>query len=185
MVGHSSVIPDTHLAAMGHVANMIANLEFAIDVGIWRLVGVPQQITACLTAQMISAHPRLKAFIALVEVLGASSEMIGKLNTFSGDVSGLVEKRNRLLHDPRMIRQRTGQVARLQITAKPKVHFGFIDETDSEVNKVGNDIGIKVHEFIALRDAIIAELATLREKGPPQLVEITPYQEPEAPTKPP
>src|SRR5262245_25580936 len=167
-----SNIPDSHLAAIGLVANNMATLEFFIDTGIWELVGVPQQLTACLTAQMTSAHPKLKAFIGLVEVLGGSRDTIDKLNKFQGEIGGLTEKRNRMVHDPRMISTTTNEPARLQITAKPKVHFGFLPEPEDEVTKVSDDLAFAIRDFKILRTAAIAEIRTLREKSPPQLVEI-------------
>jgi hypothetical protein len=175
MAPPTSVIPDDYLAAIGHVANMTANLEFHIDLGIWELIGAPQQLTACVTAQMISAHPRLKAFIGLAELLGASAETIRALKSFQGDIGELVEKRNRLVHDPRMVHKKTGEIGRLQITAKPKVHFGFVHESATEVNDTANEIGAKVLEFARLREKTIAELAPLREKSLSQLKEIAPH----------
>jgi len=170
-----SLIPDSHLAATGHVANMIATLELQIDLGIWELVGAPQQLIACVTGQFVSVHPRLNAFIGLAELLGASDDTLKALRAFHGEMGGLAEKRNRLVHDPRMMNQRTGKVGRLQITAKPKPHFGFISETDEEVNDVGNQIGAKISEFVALRDKVISELSPLREKSLSQLKGIAPH----------
>jgi hypothetical protein len=176
-----SNIPDSHLAAIGLVANHMATLEFHIDVGIWNLVGAPQQLAACLTAQMISAHPRLRAFIALVEILGGSQATIDKLNKFQGQIGALTEKRNRMVHDPRMIKLATEETARLQITAKPKVHFGFLPEPEEEVMKVSNDLAFALRDFLALRDAAIAEIQALPAKSRPQLVEIIPAPDEPAP----
>lgn len=170
----TSVIPDSHLAAIGHVANMTANLEFEIDRGIWDLVGAPQQLTACVTAQLISVHPRMRAFIALAELLGAAADTVQKLKSLSGELGGLIEKRNRYVHDPRMIRPSDGVVARLQITAKPAVHFGFIDETANEVRAVGESIKSKGEEFIDLRDRAVAEVKASLSKSPLRLDQILP-----------
>jgi hypothetical protein len=68
---------------------------------------------ACMTAQMISIHPRLKAFIALVEIRGGSETALKELNIFSGSAGGLAEKRNRMVHDPRAVHNRTKEVGRL------------------------------------------------------------------------
>jgi hypothetical protein len=183
MTERRSVIPDSPLAAIGHVANTMATLEFYVDVGIWELVGALQQLTACLTAQMISVHPKLKAFIGLVEVLGGSKETIGKLKTIQGRIAGLAEDRNRMVHDPRMVHQRTGETSRLQITAKPTVHFGFLTESEVAVTKVANAIGQQLREFSELRDAAIAEIRALPEESRPELVQIISAQEQSTPPK--
>jgi hypothetical protein len=173
----ASLIPDAHLAAVGNISSMMAQLEFQIDLGIWRIVGAPQQLTACLTAQMISPIPRLKAFIGLVEVMGGAQESIDKLNKFMADIGGLIEKRNRQVHDPRMVKKGTETVARLQITAKPKVHFGFIDEDLGEIQRTSELIKAKVWEFMALRTGILNELTALHEKSPAELLEIVPLRD--------
>jgi hypothetical protein len=167
-------IPPEHLAAIGNIANCMAQLEFQIDLGIWKLVAAPQQLVACLTAQMISPVPRLKAFIGLCEVIGASAESLAALNKFAGDIGGLIDRRNRLIHDPRMVNKRTTSVVRLQITAKPKVHFGFIDETVAEIDKTFVQLAEKVREFVTLRDKVLAELSTLIKTSPRQFFEIVP-----------
>src|SRR5262245_32022742 len=115
---------------IGRIANAWAQLEFEIDRGIWDLIGAPQPLTACVTSQMFSIHPRMRAFIALVEVRGGSTDTLAALKKFSDKhVSGLVEPRNRAVHDPRMLDRDTGQVHRLDVTARPKVHFGFKAES--------------------------------------------------------
>lgn len=177
-----SVIPEDHLAAIGHVANTAANVEFQIDLGIWELVKSRQQLAACVTAQLISPHPKMKAFTALAEILGASAARIAELNAIAGSIGGLYEKRNRIVHDPRLIKQATGTVQRLQITAKPKVHFGFIEETAAEVIKVAEDLAAKGKEFITLRDAVIAEIDALHKTSSVPLMEITPVPAPSGPT---
>jgi hypothetical protein len=169
-----SVIPEAHLAAIGHVANTAANVELQIDLGIWALVGSRQQLAACVTAQLISPHPRLKAFTALAEILGATPGRIRELNTLAGIIAGLYEKRNRIVHDPRMVKQDTGAVQRLQVTAKPKVRFGFIEETADEVIKVAEDLNKRGKEFMQLRDLVISEIDALHRTSSVQLTEIIP-----------
>jgi hypothetical protein len=163
------------------VANTAANIEFQIDRGIWDLVGTRQQLAACITAQLISPHPRLKAFTALAEILGASAARIAELNALAGTLGGLYEKRNRIVHDPRMVRMSDGAVQRLQVTAKPKVHFGFIEETADEVIKIADDLTTKGNEFIKLRDIVIEEITALHKESSVRLKEITPVRVPSKP----
>jgi hypothetical protein len=81
---------------------------------------------ACITAQLISVHPRMRAFTALVELHNGGAQAVKDLKAFTGSIGGLVEKRNRCVHDPRMSDMATGAVHRLEITAKPAVQFDFI-----------------------------------------------------------
>jgi hypothetical protein len=58
-------IPDPHYIAIGKVADAWADLEFDIDQLLWRLMRTEQALGACVTAQMISTHPRFRALGAL------------------------------------------------------------------------------------------------------------------------
>ena len=57
-------IPDERYIALGKVADAWADLEFDIDQFIWKLMRTEQALGACVTAQMISSHPRFRALSA-------------------------------------------------------------------------------------------------------------------------
>ena len=100
----------------------------------------------------------MRAFIALVEVRGGSTETLAALKKFSDKhVSGLVEPRNRAVHDPRMLDRDTGQVHRLDVTARPKVHFGFKAESLDDQRKLHDRINDVITRFQRLRDVALAE----------------------------
>lgn len=166
-------IPDTHAALMGHLANAWAEFEFEIDQGIWALTNTAQQLSACITSQLISAHPRMKAFIALVEVRGGSKKTIDALKRFNGNtVSGLAEMRNRRIHDPRYKDRATGNIHRLEITAKPAVQFGFLPEPAKELEDIIGDIWKCIDGFISLRNSVLSEIDALPPESRPQLRQI-------------
>jgi hypothetical protein len=166
------VIPDDHAALVGRVADLWAQFEFQIDLGIWRLANTHQQLAACITAQLQSIHPRLKAFGALVAVSGGSEESIKDVSRFQGSISGLAERRNRAIHDPRYRQNSTGDIHRLEITAKPHVQFGFVHEPQSELRAFIETIHGKTREFMALRDRIVAEIDALPSESQPLLHKI-------------
>ena len=168
----SESIPESHAALMGRLADAWAQFEFAIDQGIWELVNIEQQLTACVTSQFISIHPRMKAFIALVEVQGGTQKAVANLKKFYGNVSGLSETRNRRIHDPRYRDRTTGQIHRLEITAKPAVQFGFLPEPESEPEAIINEIYERGDEFIELRNSVISEIYALPPESQPSLLRI-------------
>jgi hypothetical protein len=94
-----SPIPDSHFAAMGRVANSWANFEYAVDDTIWRLLGTEQARGGCLTYQFNSIHQRFRALIALVAFHDISEDFVAALKRFSGQLSGIIDKRNRTTHD--------------------------------------------------------------------------------------
>jgi|ERR1700689_2134183 len=135
MVEGKFVLPAKYAEAIGRIADTWAHLEFQIDLGIWELANVEQQLGACITSQFNSVIPRLRAFIALCELRGAKKKSVDSLKTYSGNIGGFIDKRNRAVHDPRMIEQTTGEVVRLEIIAKPKITFEFLPEEISGLEK--------------------------------------------------
>jgi hypothetical protein len=135
----------------------------------------------------------MKAFTALVQVRGGSADTIKSLNTFTGSVSGLSDKRNRCVHDTRTVDAHTHDVHRLEITARPNVRFEFVPETIAELQDTYDQIFKKVVEFEILKAAAIAEIEALPPESLPILSEImqvqkaqpNPPSEPEGPEPPP
>jgi len=155
-------MPDDHAALIGRIAESWGQLEFQIDLGIWALSAAPQQFAACITSQFMSAHPRINAFIALAELNGASEKSIDEVKAFNTKrIAGLTERRNRAIHDPRMKDKATGEMHRLEITAKPHARFGFVPETKESLVEIHTKIHTAVSDFSVLRDRIIAAIAAL------------------------
>ncbi len=173
-------LPDDHVALIGRIAEAWAQLEFRIDLGIWHLSNTPQQLTACITSQFLSIHPRLKAFRALVMVRNGSQASVDSLNAFAGSISGLVERRNRSIHDPRYKQKDTAEIHRLEITAKPKVRFGFFPEPKEDLRRTLDQIYDKVAEFEAIRDRILDEIDKLPPESLPTLLQIYPVKKDKA-----
>jgi hypothetical protein len=184
-------MPEDYAAVIGRIAEGWAQLEFQIDRGIWTLLRTQHQLAACVTAQLISVHIRMRAFIALVELHGGSEATLACLRSFSGKVSALQEKRNRAVHDPRAVDKASGIVNRLEMTAKPKITFGFEPEPIEILRDLHADIYKAVTDFSKLRDAAIAEVEALPAETRPQLLSIVEVRQPpsnpteEQPTPPP
>lgn len=171
------IVPDDHVALVGRIAGAWAHLEFEIDVGIWRLTNTAQQLAACITSQLMSVHPRIAAFKGLVQVRGGSQKSVDDINTFYGNISGLVERRNRVVHDTRFRQKDTLEVHRLEITAKGRaVQFGFTPENKDELQRTLTQISDRVREFVALRNKIIDEIEALPKEAQPILQEIIPVR---------
>lgn len=167
-----SFIPADHLAAIGRIVNVWAALEFEIDRTTWRLAVVPNMVGACMTAQMLSIQPKMRALIALAELRGLGRETIAKLNRFnSKDIGGLQEGRNRAVHDTRVIHAHSG-VNRLQVTAQGTLVFGFNPEPVAELHITRKKIEAVLRKFQGMRDNLIAELATLPENSGRELLDI-------------
>ena len=122
--GENIPIPDEHYCALGKVADAWADLEFDIDQLLWKLMRTEQALGACVTAQMISSHPRFRALYALVRLYAVSDATTKEIGTFAGEITGLQTRRNRIIHDKRLMWAATKQVVRFQVTADNKLEFG-------------------------------------------------------------
>lgn len=168
------ILPDDYAAVIGRIVEAWGHFEFEVDVGIWKLLATPQQLSACVTSQLNFIHPRFNSFIALAQVSGASQKSIDELKTFYGKrVSGLAEKRNRSAHDPRLISKESGQVNRLSVSARNgKVSFEFVPEPIDSLKKTYNDIHGTIKAFITLRNDVIREIVEMPEESHPKFSEI-------------
>lgn len=164
--------PQSHYALIGEVTHLWSMLEFNIDLALWHLMDVEQQLGACVTAQFHSIHPRSKALIALLQLRRANEQSVKDVQRFMGTLNGLSEKRNRVVHDARFV-DHLGQTYRCEITAKPKVKFGPVVETEEELQNLINDISNKIRAFQKLRDRVLTEVDNLPPESHPILLELT------------
>ena len=169
----TTTVSPEHEAAIGRVARSWAHLEYLIDLTIWDSAAVEQQFGACITAQIISANYKLSALIALARLRECGEQLLKDLDRFQAGLFPTLEKRNRMVHDPRFVRQQTGETVRWQTTAKPKeIHFGPKPETASDVLAVADEIAAQIRRFQGLRARILNEVGPLPGKQPIQLLRV-------------
>ncbi len=153
-------IPDDHYVAIGKVADAWSDLEFEIDRLIWYLLQTNQALGACVTAQMISIHPRLTALGSLVRLWQVSQPLLDELASLDGTARGLSETRNRMIHDKRMIWWKTKEVVRFQVTAKKELKFGPQPETIRELMEFRETVLKLFERFAKLSHKIRSETSS-------------------------
>jgi hypothetical protein len=176
-------IPDAHYAAMGKVADAWADLEFEIDSLIWELLQTPQALGACVTAQMVSVHPRMSALVSLVTLWELNDERTTELKRFHGKLGILADKRNRLIHDKRMIMWKTKGVVRFEISARNKLKFEPVPEDIDYLTNFAREVSGMQLSFIEIRNSVLTELQASRGKrrGPFPHITQTQAQKPAPP----
>jgi hypothetical protein len=167
------LIPDEYYAGLGKVADAWADLEFDIDQFLWKLMRTDQALGACVTAQLISSHPRFRALYALVRLYAVKDETAKEVGTLSGEVAGLQTQRNRIIHDKRMMRATTKQVVRFQVTADNKLEFGPQPESPKSLNEFKEKITAVRIKFDQLRKKIETEIEASPDKWKSPLPHIT------------
>jgi hypothetical protein len=168
-------LPNDYAEMIGRIVEAWAHFEFEVDIAIWQILGTPDQLAACVTSQLSSMHPRFNAFIALAQVHGTNQRTIKKLKTFvSKRVGGLIERRNRSAHDPRMVKTDNKEVNRLSISARNgNVSFEFVPEPIDSLKKTYNEIFSTIRDFIELRREVLGEVEAIRTNGPQNFLSIS------------
>lgn len=156
-----------HYAALGKIASAWASFELAIDRQIWKLAGVTNSIGACVTGQLIGHAKRLDALTCLVRLHGGSDKLIASISSFGQSSYNVAEERNRAMHDPWFVNHETGNIARLQISAKKELKFGLEMQSADELLTIVAKIEDRVSRFSEIGRAIEAELGPF-PRTPPQ-----------------
>lgn len=179
--GYESVRPasisDAHYAAIGKLVDAWADLEFEVDLAIWKLQGVEQALGACVTAQLVSILPKLDALRSLANRLGLGETIDKKLKRFHGDIGPLVSERNRRVHDKRVVffsSDIRGEVCRFEVSAKSTLKWGPALERIDELTELFRRIRWKIQEFEKIKEEISAAYASLRQKSPAPQSHIAP-----------
>ena len=143
-----------------------------IDLIVWDVAGIPHQFGACITAQMGSVHPKLRALGALLVLHKANPALIKKVDSFQSNLHDLGELRARTVHDPRLT-DHMGNVVRWQTTASSKsVVFGAQPETIEELTKLRKRIARNIARFEAIKQEIRDDVLASDKKQPLQLLQI-------------
>jgi hypothetical protein len=153
------IMPTDHDAAIGKIARRWGELEHEIDWFTWTLAAVEPHLGACITSQVMSIYGKLNSVIALAQLNGVDEKLIKKLKTFQGGVSGLADRRNRAIHDARILNE-TGEICRLQVTTKPPI-YGPQPETLADLAALAKDIRREYWRFREIREAIATGLLAL------------------------
>jgi hypothetical protein len=141
-----------------------ADLEFEIDQFIWHLLQTPQALAACVTSQIISIYPRMQALRSLAGLYIIDEKLIKELNSFSGEVSKLAEKRNRIIHDKRFVQIETNNVMRFQITAKKTLDFQPKEEQITDLNNFITTVKNTKLQFVNIRGRIENHILSSQDK---------------------
>lgn len=169
----ASTVPLDHDAAIGRLARTWGHLEHVVELTLWELADVHHQFGACITAQMGSIHPKLKAVAALARLRGGDAKLLKAIEAFQRPLYEIGEARARAVHDPRFRRELDGEIYRWQTTATPKeVVFGPQLETVATLDTITQRIRKRIHEFTALRQRIQNELLTPGRRPPVTLQRI-------------
>ena len=106
----------------------------------------------------------MQALISLAGLYIIDKNLIKELNSFSGEVSILAEKRNRLIHDKRFVQIETNSVMRFQITAKKTLDFQPKEEQVTDLNNFVTTVKNTKSQFVKIRVKIENHILSSQDK---------------------
>jgi len=94
----------------------------------------------------------------LVELRGGSKELLGAVNAFAREFTSLGAQRNRFVHDPYGIDERTLEVKRVVVTADKTLRMAIENVTLEEMDLLFGKIQRLLLDFDDLYQRMVAEL---------------------------
>lgn len=145
----------------GQAVTIWADFELTVDRALWDMMGVPQAIGACVTAQYNSVFARLKALQSLGHLHRAFESDLKKLGIFTGNLSSLNERRNRIVHDARF-RTSSGDIARWEALANKTLKFDLQLESRASLLEFRDEVAAARKHFVFIIKPILARAKKLR-----------------------
>ena len=169
---------DPHYTVIGLVASKWATLEVIIDgcIASLALCGEPEM--ACVTAQLIGPAKRMDALLALFVHRGGSERLRKRIKSFQGKIQQLGEDRNRIVHDPLLIKSGTGKAHKVLSTAKGELKYEMVPVSINGMKKTADQIEEAGQEFRRLREEIDAEITYILQEQLKRISEVHPDQNP-------
>ncbi len=170
---------DPHYEAIGRVTSAWAFFEFHVNQAIWLLSALDDERGACVTSHIYNISARIKALLALIELMDRDypepvevngkpreyslRDIINKLKKLSNkQVEPISRERNRIIHDTWMYGKTTGSIAQIRATANRKLDYGFRPADISEINATHRGILKLDGAFLILASAIQSRTRQLR-----------------------
>ena len=170
---------DPHYEAIGRVASAWAYFDFHVTQAIWLLSALDDERGACVTSHIYNISARIKALLALLELMDQDHpeplqangkpreyslrDIIRKLKKLSDkQIEPVSRERNRIIHDTWMYGKTTAAIAQIRATADRKLDYGFRPANLSKINDTHRRILKLDQEFQVLAAAIHAATQQLR-----------------------
>jgi hypothetical protein len=159
---------------VGKIASDWTHFEHELDRIIWCPTPTISSIPVCITAQLIGPMPRFRALIALLTLRSVSqpvfTKYIKEANTFSGQIGGVAEARNRIVHDPWYYDKASGTVAQFKSMPASDRGYGIRERDILGVEQTLRDIAKHTKTAEKLFKRLNRDVSTLLKKSTPRRV---------------
>jgi hypothetical protein len=159
-------LPESHpiSSLVGHVASTWAHLEHTLDLAIWELLGVPPQVGASVTAQIMGAASRCKTIVALCKSKGLDESIAEKATKLMQKTYNTSDKRNRIVHDPFYLNKGSGDPGQFKAMPHKDWSYGIQPVTEAGIRETLEEIAQLNLRAGELRKLVLEAVRTSSEK---------------------
>jgi hypothetical protein len=130
-------LPEDHAfyKNVGRIASEWSHLEHILDMAIWKLSGMPDNIAACITSQIMNVMGRCHAIVNLARLRGLPKDKFRPYNSLKGDSYAVSELRNRAVHDAWYAQMPSGTPMQFKAMPFSEPYHGFREITQEETEE--------------------------------------------------
>jgi hypothetical protein len=156
-------LPDGHpiLALVGQAASEFARLEGILDETIWKLTNLAPYRGACVTSNLSGWKSKCSTIRSLHSQRNLPEATRRQIKKFEGALDDAAETRNRLIHDPWYLVE-DEKTSQLRSMPRRTLEFGYVVVSPEDVKRDIAQIRVFIRRAEDLRDAILAELSSLK-----------------------
>jgi hypothetical protein len=157
-------LPEDHdfYRNVGRVASEWSHLEHILDLTIWKISGMPENVSACITSQIMGVPGRCHAIMNLARVHGFTEKELQPYKSLKGDSYPVAELRHRIVHDAWYAQMPAGTPMQFKAMPFSDPQHGYKEISQGEVDYAINKIkGLQERAYQQHND-LLARLATLR-----------------------
>lgn len=163
-------LPDDHpfYALIGRAIAEWARLEHNLDLIIWDLIGSKNELSSCLTAEMMNFRPRFNAIVTLLAYHKIDKQFIDNANKLLKTMYEITDDRNRYTHDAWFLRStsvgvdKVEEVGQFRTFAVKRRRTGFYPVDNTEILEFIEKIKVRTEQIITLR----RDISNFRKASP-------------------
>ena len=157
-------LPEDHefYKNVGRVASEWSHLEHILDLTIWKLSGMPENVSACITSQIMGVPGRCNAVMNLARLREVTEKELQPYRSLKGDSYTISELRNRVVHDAWYAQMPAGTPMQFKAMPFSDPQHGYKEVSQSEIDYAIEKIrGLQERAYKHQND-ILERIATLQ-----------------------
>lgn len=147
---------------VGRVASEWSHLEHILDLTIWKLSGMPENVSACITSQIMGVTGRCNAVMNLSRLRGIAEKELAPYRSLKGDSYVIAELRHRVVHDAWYAQMPAGTPLQFKAMPYSDPLHGYKEISQSEIDHIIEKIKSLQERARLQHNDLLARLAALQ-----------------------